>query len=198
MKNNPFNNIPSADGLTELHESKAFDATDIREELTREVRQAREIVELAANILINEDGTARDFLGTENQKMMIDVALARMESIRDDIAKLAKTIPAEIQVRFDDEDRTLLDRVNTRWRNILRILAPILIIIGIACGIGVAGTAYLTNRAKAAEAAALELISHPRPAEDTPTLNAPTPTKNPTPSQTPAPVKRAKPARRAK
>lgn len=170
MKNNPFNNIPSADG-------QIVDATDIREELTREVRQTREMVELAANILINEDGTARDFLQTKNQEIILNIALTRMESIRDSFSRLAKTIPSEIQVRFDDEDRTLLNRTFNLMRGISHILIIILFLIVLICGFNTYTTDKLSNLAEAA----LELISQPRPAsaDDISDISDPAPSKSP-------------------
>ena len=94
------------------------------------------------DLLLEDDGTLKDFphIKETNQILlknyrMMDSMGGKMEILSYDLENFNKTIPSHMEMKLCEDDRNLIQSFIPKWKSMLKILHPSLLVVGIVIGI---------------------------------------------------------------
>lgn len=144
---NMFENVKS-DSHTQVYNPSSAphnDLTEYQNVAERIEVASRNMSESAAaflDLLLEDDGTLKDFphiketnqILLKNYKMMEHMG-GKLETLSYDLKNFHKTIPSHMEVELCEDDRNLIQSFMPKWKSMLKILHPSLLVVGIVIGL---------------------------------------------------------------
>lgn len=151
---NPFENIPSsADAPQTIDKKTVMTLTDIVERLEKTTDRKEAIVkneeELAGVIfdtLLDDDGSIKDFTHSAEIRELIEETRKQQERATATIAAILRSVPTSVKAELSEEDRKRLDSNFKNWKDVFRLYLPALSIAGMAVGIFMTGSIWLSDK----------------------------------------------------
>lgn len=152
-----FENVKS-DSYTQVYNPSSAphnDLTEYQNVAERMEVASRNMSESAAaflDLLLEDDGTLKDFphiketnqILLKNYRMMENMG-GKMEILSYDLKNFNKTIPSNMEVKFCEEDLNLIKSFMPKWRTMLKVLLPSLLVVGIVIGIFIGANLIVYN-----------------------------------------------------
>ena len=115
---------------------------NVAERIEVATRNMSESAAAFLDLLLEDDGTLKDFphIKETNQILlknyrMMDSMGGKMEILSYDLKNFNKTIPSHMEMKLCEDDRNLIQSFIPKWKSMLKILHPSLLVVGIVIGI---------------------------------------------------------------
>lgn len=152
---NPFDKVPSTADTTEAVDKKTVSTlVSLADRLEKTIARTEAIVkneeELAGTvfeILLDDDGSLKDFCNTAEIRGLIDDAGKHHRIVAAQLGEIIKSIPTTVKANLSDEDRKRLDSNFQRRKDVFRLYLPALSVVGLIIGIVMIGSIMLSNSA---------------------------------------------------
>ena len=166
---NPFENVPSSADLPQNIDKKTVSAlSDLVDRLEKSVGRKEALVknkdELAGvvfDILLDDDGSFKDFLHSVEIQNMIDNVRNQQKRTNAKFGEIIRSVPTSIKANLSNEDRKRLGSNSKRCRDLCRLCLPTIGIAALAVGIILTGTLMLTNSASDTKREYAQRINQP-------------------------------------
>ena len=156
---NPFKNIPSsADAPQTIDKKTVMTLTDIVERLEKTtdrkeaiVKNEEELAGVIFDLLLDDDGSVKDFGHAAEIRGLIDEAWKQQERGIANLGEIIKSVPTSVKAELGEEDRKRLDSNFKSWKDVFRLYLPTFGIVGAIIGIVLTGCIMLSNSASDAK-----------------------------------------------
>ncbi len=152
---NPFDKVPSTADTTEAVDKKTVSTlASLADRLDKAIARTQAIVrneeELAGSvfeILLDDDGSLKDFCNTAEIRGMVDDAGKHHRIVAARLGEIINSIPTTIKANLSDEDRKSLDTNFQSRKDVFRLYLPALSVVGLIIRIVLTGSIMLSNSA---------------------------------------------------
>ena len=156
---NPFENVPSSADVPGTIDKKTvsalsgiadrFEKAASRNETI--VKNEEELAGVIFDLLLDDDGSVKDFGHAAEIRGLIDEAWKQQERGIANLGEIIRSIPTSVRAELGEEDRKLLDSNFRSWKDVFRLYLPSFGIVGAIVGIILTGSIMLSNSASDAK-----------------------------------------------
>ena len=156
---NPFENVPSSADVSDTIDRKTvstlsgiadrFEKAASRNETI--VKNEEELAGVIFDLLLDDDGSVKDFSHAAEIRALIDNARKLQERCIANLGEIIRSIPTSVRAELGEEDRKLLDSNFRSWKDVFRLYLPTFGIVGAIVGIILTGSIMLSNSASDAK-----------------------------------------------
>ncbi len=152
---NPFENVPASADVPGTIDKKTvsalsgiadrFEKAASRNEAI--VKNEEELAGVIFDLLLDDDGSVKDFGHAAEIRGLIDEAWKQQERATSTIAAMLRSVPTSVKAELSEEDRKRLDSNFKSWKDVFRLYLPAFGIVALAVGIILTGSLMLMNTA---------------------------------------------------
>ena len=156
---NPFENVPASADVSDTIDRKTvstlsgiadrFEKAASRNEAI--VKNEEELAGVIFDLLLDDDGSVKDFGHAAEIQALIDNARKLQERGIANLGEIIKSVPTSVKAELGEEDRKLLDSNFRSWKDVFRLYLPSFGIVGAIVGIILTGSIMLSNSASDAK-----------------------------------------------
>lgn len=156
---NPFENVPASADVPDTIDKKTvsalsgiadrFEKAASRNEAI--VKNEEELAGVIFDLLLDDDGSVKDFGHAAEIRALIDNAEKMQERCIANLGEIIRSIPTSVRAELGEEDRKLLDSNFRSWKDVFRLYLPSFGIVGAIVGIILTGSIMLSNSASDAK-----------------------------------------------
>lgn len=156
---NPFENVPASADVSDTIDRKTvstlsgiadrFEKAASRNEAI--VKNEEELAGVIFDLLLDDDGSVKDFGHAAEIQALIDNARKLQERGIANLGEIIKSVPTSVKAELGEEDRKRLDSNFKSWKDVLRLYLPTFGIVGAIIGIVLTGCIMLSNSASDAK-----------------------------------------------
>ncbi len=156
---NPFENVPASADVSDTIDRKTvstlsgiadrFEKAASRNEAI--VKNEEELAGVIFDLLLDDDGSVKDFGHAAEIQALIDNARKLQERGIANLGEIIKSVPTSVKAELGEEDRKRLDSNFKNWKDVLRLYLPTFGIVGAIIGIVLTGCIMLSNSASDAK-----------------------------------------------
>jgi len=152
---NPFENVPSSADVPGTIDRKTvstlsgiadrFEKAASRSEAI--VKNEEELAGVIFDLLLDDDGSVKDFGHAAEIRELIDNAGKLQERGIANLGEIIRSAPTSVKAELGEEDRKRLDSNFRSWKDVFRLYLPTFGIVGVIVGIVLTGSIMLSNSA---------------------------------------------------
>ncbi len=152
---NPFENVPASADVPGSIDKKTvsalsgiadrFEKAALRNEAI--VKNEEELAGVIFDLLLDDDGSVKDFGHAVEIRGLIDKARKQQERDIANLGKIIRSVPTSVKAELGEEDRKRLDSNFKSWKDVVRLYLPTFGIVGAIVGIVLTGSIMLSNSA---------------------------------------------------
>ena len=156
---NPFENVPSSADVPGTIDRKTvstlsgiadrFEKAASRSEAI--VKNEEELAGVIFDLLLDDDGSVKDFGHAAEIRALIDNARKLQERCIANLGEIIRSVPTSVKAELGEEDRKRLDSNFKSWKDVFRLYLPSFGIVGAIVGIILTGSIMLSNSASDAK-----------------------------------------------
>ena len=156
---NPFENVPASADVSDTIDRKTvstlsgiadrFEKAASRNEAI--VKNEEELAGVIFDLLLDDDGSVKDFGHAAEIQALIDNARKLQERGIANLGEIIKSVPTSVKAELGEEDRKRLDSNFKSWKDVFRLYLPSFGIVGAIVGIILTGSIMLSNSASDAK-----------------------------------------------
>ena len=156
---NPFENVPASADVSDTIDRKTvstlsgiadrFEKAASRNEAI--VKNEEELAGVIFDLLLDDDGSVKDFGHAAEIQALIDNARKLQERGIANLGEIIKSVPTSVKAELGEEDRKRLDSNFKNWKDVFRLYLPTFGIVGAIIGIVLTGCIMLSNSASDAK-----------------------------------------------
>ena len=156
---NPFENVPSSADVPDTIDKKTVSTLSViadrfEKAVSRNeaiVKNEEELAGVIFDLLLDDDGSVKDFSHAAEIRALIDNARKLQERCIANLGEIIRSIPTSVRAELGEEDRKLLDSNFRSWKDVFRLYLPTFGIVGAIVGIILTGSIMLSNSASDAK-----------------------------------------------
>ena len=156
---NPFEKVPSSADVPGTIDKKTVSALSViadrfEKAVSRNeaiVKNEEELAGVIFDLLLDDDGSVKDFGHAAEIRGLIDEAWKQQERGIANLGEIIRSIPTSVRAELGEEDRKLLDSNFRSWKDVFRLYLPSFGIVGAIVGIILTGSIMLSNSASDAK-----------------------------------------------
>lgn len=152
---NPFENVPASADVPGTIDRKTvstlsgiadrFEKAASRNETI--VKNEEELAGVIFDLLLDDDGSVKDFGHAAEIRALIDNARRLQERCIANLGDIIRSVPTSVKAELGEEDRKRLDSNFKSWKDVFRLYLPTFGIVGVIVGIVLTGSIMLSNSA---------------------------------------------------
>ena len=156
---NPFENVPASADVPGTIDKKTvsalsgiadrFEKAASRNEAI--VKNEEELAGVIFDLLLDDDGSVKDFGHAAEIRALIDNARKLQERCIANLGEIIRSVPTSVKAELGEEDRKRLDSNFKSWKDVFRLYLPSFGIVGAIVGIILTGSIMLSNSASDAK-----------------------------------------------
>ena len=156
---NPFEKVPSSADVPGTIDKKTVSAlSGIADRLEKAasrnetiVKNEEELAGVIFDLLLDDDGSVKDFGHAAEIRGLIDEAWKQQERGIANLGEIIKSVPTSVKAELGEDDRKRLEANFKSWKDVFRLYLPSFGIVGAIIGIVLTGCIMLSNSASDAK-----------------------------------------------
>lgn len=152
---NPFENIPSSADVPGAIDKKTVSALSVIADRFEKaasrneaiVKNEEELAGVIFDLLLDDDGSVKDFGHAAEIRALIDNARKLQERCIANLGEIIRSVPTSVKAELGEEDRKRLDSNVKSWKDVFKLYLPTFGIVGVIVGIVLTGSIMLSNSA---------------------------------------------------
>lgn len=152
---NPFENVPSSADVPGTIDKKTVSTLSViadrfEKAVSRNeaiVKNEEELAGVIFDLLLDDDGSVKDFGHAAKIRALIDNARKLQERCIANLGDIIRSVPTSVKAELGEEDRKRLDSNFKSWKDVFRLYLPSFGIVGAIVGIILTGSIMLSNSA---------------------------------------------------
>ena len=152
---NPFENVPSSADVPGTIDKKTVSTLSViadrfEKAVSRNeaiVKNEEELAGVIFDLLLDDDGSVKDFGHAAKIRALIDNARKLQERCIANLGDIIRSVPTSVKAELGEEDRKRLDSNFRSWKDVFRLYLPTFGIVGVIVGIVLTGSIMLSNSA---------------------------------------------------
>ena len=156
---NPFENVPSSADVPGTIDKKTVSTLSViadrfEKAVSRNeaiVKNEEELAGVIFDLLLDDDGSVKDFGHAAKIRALIDNARKLQERCIANLGDIIRSVPTSVKAELGEEDRKRLDSNFRSWKDVFRLYLPSFGIVGAIVGIILTGSIMLSNSASDAK-----------------------------------------------
>ena len=152
---NPFENVPSSADVPGAIDKKTVSTLSViadrfEKAVSRNeaiVKNEEELAGVIFDLLLDDDGSVKDFGHAAEIRALIDNAGKMQERCIANLGEIIRSVPTSVKAELGEEDRKRLDSNFKSWKDVFRLYLPTIGIVGVIVGIVITGSIMLSNSA---------------------------------------------------